>query len=160
MLRACVSEHQGSWDQNLPWAKFSYNNNYHESLKMAPFKVLYEHRCHTPFNWIELGEKVIFRPDLVEEAEVTVRRMQDNLKAMKSRQETYANKRHRPLEFEVRNHVYLRVSPMKGVKRLGVKGKLAPRSIGPLPILEECGTVAYKVELPPSLAGVHDIFHK
>jgi hypothetical protein len=160
MLRACVSEHQGSWDQNLPWAKFSYNNNYHESRKMAPFKVLYEHRCRIPFNWIELGEKVIFRPDLVEEAEATVRRMQDNLKAMKSRQETYANKRRRPLEFEVRNHVYLRVSPMKGVKRLGVKGKLAPRYIGPFPILEKCGTVAYKVELPPSLARVHDIFHK
>jgi hypothetical protein len=143
----------------LPWAKFSYNNNYQESLKMAPFKVLYEHRCRTPFNWIELGEKVIFRPDLIEEAEATVRRIQDNLKATKSRHETYANKRRRPLEFEVRNHVYLRVSPMKGVKRLGVKGKLAPHYIGPFPILEKCGTVAYKLDLPPSLAGVHNIFH-
>jgi hypothetical protein len=63
------------------------------------------------------------------------------------------------LEFEVRNHVYLRVSPMKGVKRLGVKGKLAPHYIGPFPILEKCGTVAYKLDLPPSLAGVHNIFH-
>jgi hypothetical protein len=63
------------------------------------------------------------------------------------------------LEFEVRNHVYLRVSPMKGVKRFGVKGKLAPRYIGPFPILEKCGTVAYKLDLPPSLIGVHDIFH-
>jgi hypothetical protein len=48
---------------------------------------------------------------------------------------------------------------MKGVKRFGVKGKLAPRYIGPFPILEKCGTVAYKLDLPPSLAGVHDIFH-
>jgi hypothetical protein len=63
------------------------------------------------------------------------------------------------LEFEVRNHVYLRVLPMKGVKRFGVKGKLAPRYIGPFPILEKCGSVAYKIDLPPSLAGVHDIFH-
>jgi hypothetical protein len=63
------------------------------------------------------------------------------------------------LEFEVRNHVYLRVSPMKGVKRFGVKGKLAPRYIGPLTILEKCETVAYKLDVPPSLAGVHDIFH-
>jgi hypothetical protein len=61
--------------------------------------------------------------------------------------------------FEVGNHVYLRVSPMKGVKRFGVKGKLAPRYIGPFPILEKCGTMAYKLDLPPSLAGVHDIFH-
>jgi hypothetical protein len=60
---------------------------------MAPFKVLYECRCCMPLNWIEPGEKVIFGPDLVEEAEVTAHRIQDNLKAIKSRQETYANKR-------------------------------------------------------------------
>jgi hypothetical protein len=102
---------------------------------------------------------MIFGPDIVEEAETIVHRVQDNLKAAKSRQETYANKRHRPLEFEVGNHVYLRVSPMKGVKRFGVKGKLAPHYIGPFPILENYGTVAYKLDLPPSLAGVHDIFH-
>jgi hypothetical protein len=153
MLRACVLEYQGRWDQNLPLAEFSYNNSYQESLKMAPFKVLYMHRCHTPLNWIELREKVIFGPDLVEEAEATVRRIQDNLKAAKSCQETYANKRRRPLEFEVGNHVYLRVSPMKSMKRFGVKGKLAPRYIGSFPIL------AYKLDPPPSLAGVHDIFH-
>jgi hypothetical protein len=159
MLRACVLEHQESWDQNLPWVEFSYNNSYQESLKMAPFEVLNERQCRTPLNWIELGEKVIFRPDLVEEAEATVRRIQDNLKVVKSRQETYANKRRRPLEFEVGNHVYLRVSPMKGVKRFGVKGKLAPCYIRPFPILKKCGTVAYKLDLPPSLARVHDIFH-
>jgi hypothetical protein len=75
MLRACVLEHQGR-------------------LKMAPFEVLYGRRCRTPLNWIEPIEKVIFGPDLVEEAEAIVHRIQDNLKAMKSRQETYANKRH------------------------------------------------------------------
>jgi hypothetical protein len=121
MLRACVLEHQGSWDQNLPWAEFSYNNSYQESLMMSPFEVLYGRRCHTPLNWIELGEKVIFGPDHVEEVEATVRHIQDNLRAAKSRQETYVNKRRRPLEFEVGDHVYLRVSPMKDVKRFGVK---------------------------------------
>jgi hypothetical protein len=63
------------------------------------------------------------------------------------------------LEFKVGDHVYLRVSPKKGVKRFGVKGKLAPHYIGPFPILEKCGSVAYKLDLPPSLARVHDIFH-
>jgi hypothetical protein len=126
---------------------------------MAPFEVLYGWRCRTPLNWIEPGEKMIFKPDIVEVAETIVRRVQDNLKAAKSRQETYANKRHRPLEFEVGNHVYLRVSPMKGVKRFGVKWKLAPCYIGLFPIHEKCGTVAYKLDLPPSLARVHDIFH-
>jgi hypothetical protein len=121
MLRASVLEHQGNWDQNLPWAKFSYNNSYQESLKAAPFEVLCRHRCHTPLNWIEPGEKVTFGPDHVEEAEATICRIQDNLRATKSRQETYANKRHRPLEFEAGDLVYLRVSPMKGVKMFGVK---------------------------------------
>jgi hypothetical protein len=126
---------------------------------MTPFEVLYGRRCRTPLNWIELGEKVVFGPDLVEEAEATIHRIQDNLKAAKSRQETYANKRRRPLEFEVRDLVYLRVSPMKGVKRFGVEGKLAPRYIRLFPILEKCGSTAYKLDLPPSLAGVHNIFH-
>jgi hypothetical protein len=119
---------------------------------MAPFEVLYGRRCRTPLNWIEPGEKVIFGPDLVEEAKATVHHIQDNLKAAKSHQETYANKRCRPLEFEDGNHVYLRVLPMKGVKRFGVKGKLAPRYIGPFSILE-------KLDMLSSLAGVHDIVH-
>jgi hypothetical protein len=126
---------------------------------MTLCEVLYGCRCRTPLNWIEPGEKVIFAPDLVKEAEATVCHIQDNLKATKSHQETYANKRRRPLEFKVGNHVYLRASPMKGVKRFVVKGKLAPRYIRPFPIVEMCGSVAYKLDLPPSLAGVHDIFH-
>jgi hypothetical protein len=71
----------------------SYNNSYQENLKMALFKVLYGHRCRTPFNCIVPGEKVIFVPDLIEEAKAIVYRIQDNLEATKSCQETYANKR-------------------------------------------------------------------
>jgi hypothetical protein len=101
MLRAYILGHQGSWDQNLPWAEFSYKNSYQESLKMAPFEVLYGRRCRTLLNWIEPGEKVIFGLDIIEEAKAIVCRIQDNLKAAKSRQETYANKRCRPMEFKV-----------------------------------------------------------
>jgi hypothetical protein len=126
---------------------------------MTPFKVLYGHRYRTPLNWIEPGEKVIFGSDLIEEAEATVHRIQDNLRAAKSRQETYGNKWHRPLEFVVGDHVYLIISAMKGMKRFGVKGKLAPRYIGSFRILKKCGVVDYKLDLPPSLDGVHDIFH-
>jgi hypothetical protein len=150
-------EHQGSWDKNLSWAEFSYDNSYQESLKMAPFEVVYGQRCHTLLNWVELGEKVIFGPELIEEVEATVHRIQDNLKAAMSHQENYANKRCRPLELEVGDHVYLRISSIKGVKRFGVKGKLAHRYIGPFPILEKCGTMAYKLDLTPSLARVHGI---
>jgi hypothetical protein len=66
---------------------------------------------------------MIFGPDLLEEAETTVSRIQDNLRATKSRQESYANKRRRPLEFAVGDPVYLKVSPMKGMKRFGKKRK-------------------------------------
>jgi hypothetical protein len=83
---------------------------------MALLEVLYGRPCRTPLNWIEPEEKVIFGPDLVDEAEATVHHIQNNLKAAKSRQESYANKRCRPLQFEVGDHVYLKVSPMKGVK--------------------------------------------
>jgi hypothetical protein len=102
---------------------------------------------------------MIFGPNLVEEAEAAVNFIQDNLKVAKSRQESYANKRHRSLEIEVGDHVYLRVSPMKDVKRFGMKGKLAPHYIGPFAILEKYGNVAYKLKLPLSLAWDHDIFH-
>jgi hypothetical protein len=79
-------QYPGSWDKNLPWVEFSYNNSYQESLKMAPFNVLYGHRCHTPLNWIELGEKAIFGPDIIDEAEAMVCRIQDKLKVVKLRQ--------------------------------------------------------------------------
>jgi hypothetical protein len=112
-----------------------------------------------PLNWIEPGEKVIFGPDIIDGAEGMVRRIQDNLRAVKSPQESYANNRCRPLEFVVGYLVYQKVSPMKGMKMFGLKGKLAHRYIGPFSVLEKCGNVAYKLELPPSLARVYDIFH-
>jgi hypothetical protein len=126
---------------------------------MTPFEALYGHRCRTPLNWIEPREKAIFGPDLVETAKATIGRIQENLRAARSCQESYANKGHRPLEFSIGDHVYLKVSPMKGMKRFGMKQKLARRYIGPFPILEKCGNVAYLLELLSSLVGVHDIFH-
>jgi transposase InsO family protein len=93
MLRACVMEYPSSWDKNLSWAEFSYNNSYQESLKMVPFEALYGRQCRTPLNWIESGKKAIFGPDIVVEAEAMVHRIQENLKAAKLRQESYANER-------------------------------------------------------------------
>jgi hypothetical protein len=84
----------------MPWAEFSYSNSYQENMKMAPFEILYGRRCRTTLNWIECGEKTIFGLDLIEEVEAAVNRIQDNLRAAKSHQESYANKRRRPLEFE------------------------------------------------------------
>ncbi|XP_042451817.1 uncharacterized protein LOC122036533 [Zingiber officinale] len=75
------------------------------------------------------------------------------------RQKSYADRRRRPLEFSVDDHVFLRVSPTKGVRRFGLKEKLAPRYIRPFQILKRIGEVEYRLALPPSLVEVHDVFH-
>jgi hypothetical protein len=95
----------------------------------------------------------------VTEAEEKVKQIQANILAAQSRQKSYTDKRRSPLEFEVGDHVYLRVSPMKSVRRFGIKGKLAPRYIGPYPILDKYGPTSYQVELPAKLSGVHNVFH-
>ena len=96
---------------------------------------------------------------MVQEAEEQVRLIQANLKIAQSRQKCYADKRSSPLAFEVGDHVYLKVSPWKGMQRFGIKGKLAPRYIGPYPIVERCGPVAYRLDLPANLSTIHNIFH-
>jgi hypothetical protein len=126
---------------------------------MAPFEALYGRRCRTPLNWVKPGERMTFGPDLVTKADEIVHRIQSNLKVGESRQEHYANKRCRPLTLIVGDHMYLRVSPMQGVKRSGIKGKLAPRYICLFLILKKHGAMDYKLELSSSLAGVHDVFH-
>jgi hypothetical protein len=123
---------------------------------MAPFEALYGRRCRTPLSWSQTGERKIFGPDLVVEAEDKVKLIQNNLKTAQSRQKSYADIRRRPLQFYVGDFVYLRVSPIRGIQRFGVKGKLAPRYIGPFEILEICGPVAYRLQLPSQLAAIHN----
>jgi hypothetical protein len=126
---------------------------------MAPFEALYGRRCRTPLSWSETGERKIFGPDLVVEAEDKVKIIQANLKIAQSSQKSYADKRRKPLQFQARDFVYLRVSPTKCVQRFGIKGKLAPRYIGPFEILKVCGPVAFKILLPSQLAAIHDVFY-
>jgi hypothetical protein len=96
---------------------------------------------------------------LVIEAEEKVSVIQENLRVAQSRQKSYFDKRRKPLQFEVGDHIYLRVSPIKGVQRFGLRGKLAPRYAGPYEVTEICEPMAYRVQLPPPLAAIHDIFH-
>jgi hypothetical protein len=96
---------------------------------------------------------------MVKETEEKVRRIIQNLKKAQARQQSYADKRRMPMYFLVGDYVYLKVSLMKGVTRFGVKGKLAPRYIGPFLILERYGPVAYRLQLPETLSAVHNVFH-
>ncbi|WVZ84835.1 hypothetical protein U9M48_031822, partial [Paspalum notatum var. saurae] len=159
MLRACALTYSTKWDECLSLVEFAYNNSYQKSLEMAPFEALYGRRCRTPLNWSEPSERVTFDPDLVTQAEEQVKFIHSHLKRARSRQKSYSDKRRRPLVFQKGDHVYLQVSQMKGVHRFGVRGKLTPRYIDPFRITEQCGSVAYRLELPPQLATVHDVFH-
>jgi transposase InsO family protein len=143
MLRACALKDKKSWDKCLPYAEFSYNNSYQESLKMSPFKVLYRPICQTPLFWNEPGENQVFGSEILREAERQVQVFRENLHLAQSRQKIYANHRRRNLSFKVGDFVYLKVSPMRGLRRFKIRGKLAPRYIGPFKILEQRGEVAY-----------------
>jgi len=159
MLRACALSSKGSWVKWLPLTEFSYNNSYQESIKMAPFEALYGRKCRTPLNWVEPGERRYYGIDLVNEAEQQVRTIQQHLEATQARQKSYADKRRKPIAFAGGDHVYIKVSPMKGVQRFGVKRKLAPRYVGPYRILEKKGNIAYKVQLPLELRAIFPVFH-
>jgi hypothetical protein len=110
-------------------------------------------------NWSHAGEWKFFGPNLVREAEERVEVMKENLKAAQMRQKIYHDKGKAVREYQVGEKVYLRVSPTKGVQRFGVKGKLAPRYIGPYEITESCGPVAYRIRLTERVAAVHNVFH-
>nr|GEZ98286.1 putative reverse transcriptase domain-containing protein [Tanacetum cinerariifolium] len=143
MLRACVMDFRKGWDIHLPLIDFSYNNSYHTSIKAAPFEALYGRKCRLPICWAEVGDAQLTSPEIVCE---TIKK-------------SYANKRRKPLEFQVGDKVMLKVSPRKGVIRFGKRGKLNPRYIGPFKILAKVGTVAYRLELPEQLSHVHSTFH-
>ena len=101
----------------------------------------------------------MFGPDLIEESEEKVKLIRDRLKVAQSRQKSYADSKRKEVTYEIGDRAYLRVSPLRGVKHFGVKGKLAPRFVGPYHVLERMGEVAYKLELPEGLSGIHDVFH-
>ncbi|GJU85213.1 putative reverse transcriptase domain-containing protein, partial [Tanacetum coccineum] len=159
MLRACVMDFGGSWDTHLPLIEFSYNNSYHTSIKCAPFEALYGRKCRSPVIWTEVGESQLIRPEIVQETTEKIVQIKERLKTARSRQISYADKRCKPLEFQVGDQVLLKVSPWKGVVRFGKKGKLAPRYVGPFEIVECVGPVAYRLKLPQELSCVYDTFH-
>ena len=93
MLRACALDYGSSWDDNLPYAEFSYNNSYLTNLNMAPFEALCGRRCRTPLSWDEVGDRQWFGPDLIKESEQKVKLIRDRLKVAQSRQKSYVDSR-------------------------------------------------------------------
>ena len=114
---------------------------------------------HDSFILDQTGERQFFGPELIQEAEEQVRIIRENLRVAQTRQKSYADNRRRPLEFEEGDYVYLKVSPLRGMRRFKVMGKLSPRYIGPFLIFRRIGEMAYQLELPASLSDVHNVFH-
>ena len=101
----------------------------------------------------------MFGPDLIKGSEEKVKLIRDRLKVAQSRQKSYADSKCKEVVYEIGDRACLHVSPLRGIKQFGVKGKLAPRFLGPYRVLERMREVAYKLELPEGLSGVHDVFH-
>jgi hypothetical protein len=116
---------------------------------MSPFEVLYGCKCRTPLFWNEPGENQVFGPKILREAERQVQVVRENLQLAQPRQKRYIGHRRRKLSFEFGDFVYLKVSSMRGLCRFKIRGKHAPRYIGPFKILEQRGKLAYQLELPP-----------
>ncbi|GJS85279.1 putative reverse transcriptase domain-containing protein [Tanacetum coccineum] len=159
MLCSRVIDFGSSWDRDLPLVEFSYNNNYHASIKVAPYEALYGWKCRSPICWCEVEDSQLTGPELIHETTEKIIQIKNRLLTARSRQKIYADRRAKPLEFEVGDMVLLKVSSWKGVVCFGKRGKLSPRYIGPFRILARVGLVAYTLDLPEELKGIHSTFH-
>ena len=100
---------RGSWDDHFPLIEFSYTNSYHSSIGMTPFEELYSRRCRSPVGWFEVGESSLLGPDIIHESLEKVKVIRDRLATTYSRQKSYENNRKRPLEYDICDHVYLKI---------------------------------------------------
>ncbi|GKE83314.1 putative reverse transcriptase domain-containing protein [Tanacetum coccineum] len=127
MLRACAIGFGKGWVNHFPLVEFSYNNSYHASIKAAPFEALYNRKCRSPVCWTKVGEAQLLGPELIQETTDKIVQIKQKMQAARDQQKSYAGLKRKPMEFQVRDKVMLKVSPWKGVIRFGKRGKLNPR---------------------------------
>ncbi|GKA78392.1 putative reverse transcriptase domain-containing protein [Tanacetum coccineum] len=130
-----------------------------QSIKVAPFEVLYGRKCRSPICWAKARDSQLTDPEIIRETTEKIVQIKSCIQAAGDRQKSYADVTRKPLEFQIGDKVMLKVSPWKGVIRFGKRGKLNPRYIGPFKIIDKVGTVAYRLELPEQLSRVHSTFH-
>nr|GEU47712.1 putative polyprotein [Tanacetum cinerariifolium] len=148
MLRACMIYFRKGWVKHFPLVEFSYNNSYYASIKVAPYEALYGQKCRSPVCWAKVGEAQLTGPEMIQETMKKIILIKQRIQVTQDRQKSYADRKRKPMEFEVGERAMLKVSPWKGVVRFIKRGKLNPRYIGPFKILAKVGNVAYRLELP------------
>jgi len=158
MLRMYVMGQPNKWEDYLHLVEFSYNNHYHASAKLSQFEILYGRNCNTPISWSNLIDQVMLGPELLKEMELTVKHVQSNLKIAQDRKKSNANLDRTQREFQVGEHVFVRVKLRKNSFKLGNCANLAPKYCGPFEVLTRVGHVAYQISLPPNII-IHNVFH-
>ena len=146
------------WEDYLHLVEFAYNNGYYSSLKMSPFKAMYERKCNIPISWDNPTDRVIVGPELLKDMEDQMVKIKQNLKVAQDRQRSYADQNRTARQFQVGDHVFLKVRPKKSSLNLGNSSKLAARYCGPFDVLAKIGPVAYELALPACIR-VHNVFH-
>nr|GEY10658.1 putative reverse transcriptase domain-containing protein [Tanacetum cinerariifolium] len=127
MIRACVMDFGKGWEKHLPLVEFSYNNSYHPSIKAAPFEALYGRKYRSSVCWAKVRDVQLTGPKIIHETTEKIVQIRQCLQAARDWQRSNANVRRKPLKFQVRDRVMLKVSHRKGVIRFGKQGKLNPR---------------------------------
>eukprot|EP00253_Pinus_taeda_P019441 PITA_19441 len=158
MLRACVMMKPTQREEYLHLVEFAYNNGYHSSTQLSPFEVMYGQKCHTPSSWGRPEDRLRIGPEMLKEMEETVKRVRTNLKAAQDRQKSFVDRRRRFREFQVGDHVFVRIQPRRSTLQWSGCAKLAPRYFCPFQILARVGPVAYQLALPSHIR-IHNVFH-
>ncbi|XP_070004193.1 uncharacterized protein [Nicotiana sylvestris] len=117
MLRACVIDFRGSWDEFVSLSEFAYNNSYQLSIQIAPYEALYGRRCRSPVGWFEPDEAWLLGTDFVQDALEKVKVIQERLRTAQSRQKSYVDRKVQDVSYMDGGKVLLNVLPMKGVMR-------------------------------------------
>eukprot|EP00253_Pinus_taeda_P013617 PITA_13617 len=158
MLWAFVMQQPTLWEEYLHLVEFAYNKGYHTSTQMSPFEVMYGRKCRTPTNWGGPEDKLNLGPEMLKEMEEMVKKVRMNLKAAQDKQKNFADRKKRFKEYQVGDHVYIRVQTKRSTLQWSGCAKLAPRYCGPFQILARIGPVAYQLALPSHIR-VHNVFH-
>ncbi|XP_027343082.1 uncharacterized protein LOC113855652 [Abrus precatorius] len=136
-----------------------FTSSYHASIGMTLFEALYGQRCKTLLCWYETEETTLCVPDMIQRQNEPIRMIRDKMKAAQDRQKSYYDKRRKPFEFQMADHVFLKVSPITRVGRALKSWKLSSKFIGPFEVLSRIGPAAYQIALPPNLSNLHLVLH-